>query len=253
MVGKAYHPNASAPMMGRWRFPLLPREFQVALKTSYTDQRTGGQTTHASRINPLFEFSGNLPAFCPELYQVYRLARIRAIHVDMEVVNTSASQPLTATVCCVPLSSANAIVDPRNVASIPNSVSRQVGIAAGMSRVRIQKTFIGEKEFGQLAVSGLDFSQTYGEALATAVLGDCPAIYAGVIATVTGGNWTGVIRYVYTYHIEFTEYTNQLTSPIPHKPDCISEEPSWEEPPMSLKARHKERIQSRGTKRSKEG
>jgi len=149
----------------------------------------------------------------PELFQIYRLARIKAINISMEVINTS-STPLTATVCCLPLTIAQGVIDPRNISSIPGSITRQVGIATGMSRTRIIKTFVGEKELGQSALSGKEYSQSFSEALLPAVESDFPAIYSGVISTVSSATWTGVINYVYTWHIEFTEYTTGLTGSI---------------------------------------
>jgi len=197
-------------MLSRWRFPTLPRQFQISLRSTYTDQRTGGQTTQAQKVVPLFEFNGTFPAMSPELFQIYRLARIKAINISMEVINTS-SVPLTATLCCLPLTIAQGVTDPRNISSIPGSLTRQVGISTGMSRSHLTKTFVGEKELGQSALSGKEYSQTFSEALLPAVETDLPAIYSGVISTVNSASWTGVINYVYTWHIEFTEYTTGLT------------------------------------------
>jgi len=149
----------------------------------------------------------------PELFQIYRLARIKAISISMEIINTS-NTPLTATLCCLPLTIAQGVTDPRNISSIPGSITKQVGIATGMSRSRIVRTFVGEKELGQSALSGKEYSQSFSEALLPAVESDFPAIYSGVISTVTSASWTGVVNYVYTWHIEFTEYTTGLTGSI---------------------------------------
>jgi len=147
----------------------------------------------------------------------------------MEVINTS-STPLTATVCCLPLAIANNVVDPRNISSIPGAITRQIGLSTGMSRAKITKTFIGERELGESAVSGLEFAQTFAEAQAAATQPKLPAIYSGVISTVSSTSWTGVINYVYTWHLEFTEYTTGLTFPVEQtKPDSFLEESEEEE------------------------
>jgi len=190
----------------------LPHEFQISLKRTATDERTGGQTTQAATKWPLLEFNGVLPLFAAELYQIYRFCRITAIHLQMEVVNTSSTQPLTCVMCVLPLVRVNAITDPRGMSDIPNALTKQVGLSTGFSRVVLNKTFVAQKELGQSIHSGSEFTQTYSEALSAASQDDFPSIYAGVIASSTGGNWTGIIKYVATYHLEFSEYdTSNLT------------------------------------------
>jgi len=189
-----------------WRHRVLPHEFQIALKMTRTDERTGGQTTQAATKWPLLEFNANLPMFAAQLYQIYRFARITAIHLQMEVVNTSSTQPLTCVMCVLPLVRVNAITDPRAVSDVPNAITKQVGLSTGMSRVVLNKTYVSQKELGQSILSGSEFTQTYSEALSAASQDDFPSIYAGVIASSTGGNWTGIIKYVAIYHLEFSEY-----------------------------------------------
>jgi len=216
---------------------VLPRQFRVTLRSTYTDQRTGGQTTQAARVRPLFEYDATFPAMAPELFHIYRLSRIKAMGISMEVINTSLT-PLTATVTCLPLAIAQGVTDPRNISSIPGSTTRQVGIATGMSRSKIVRTYIGEKELGESAASGLEFAQTFAQAQASATQSTLPAIYSGVISTVSGATWTAVINYVYTWHVEFTEYTTGLTEilvgPTPPKTDRSFEDES--EPQSPVKA-----------------
>jgi len=84
-----------------------------------------------------------------------------------------------------------------------------------------------------------------------------------VIASSTGGNWTGIIKYVATYHLEFSEYdTSDLTvHPVDDnqriKPkklkatdmdidkECASDgedDPSWVEPTPQQRAKLKARM-----------
>jgi len=178
---------------------------QFALKGTLTDERTGGQTTQAAVLFPLLEYNARLPFYASQLYQIYRFSRITAIHVQMEVVNTSSTAPLTAVMCCLPLVRANAITDPRGMADVPNALCKQVGLSTGMSRVVLNKTYVSQKELGQSILSGSEFYQTYSEALSAASQNDFPAIYCGVIASQTGANWTGIMKYVITYHVEFSD------------------------------------------------
>lgn len=200
---------AQRPRVSRFRFPQLPKQFQVRLRSTYTDQRTGGQVDQAARVQPLFEYNANFPAMSPELFQIYRLSRIKSISITMEVINTSTT-PLTATVVCLPYGIATAVVDPRNISSIPGSITKQVGIATGMSRACIKKTYVGEIELGESAESGLEYAQTFAQAQASATQVKLPSIYSGVISTVTSASWTGVINYIYEWNVEFTEYTTGL-------------------------------------------
>lgn len=211
---------AQRPALSRWRFPSLPKQFQVNLRATYTDQRTGGQVDQAARVQALFEYGGTFPAMTPELFQIYRLSRIKAIGISMEVINTS-STPLTATICCLPYAIATAVVDPRNISSIPGSVTKQVGLSTGMSRAKIVKTYVGEKELGESASSGLEFAQTFAQAQAAPTQAKLPAIYSGVISTVSSATWTAVINYVYTWHVEFTEYTTGLRAVSPPETETI--------------------------------
>lgn len=235
-----------------WNHRLLPREFQIALKGTITDERTGGQTTQAAVLFPLLEFNSRLPMYAPQLYQIYRFCKIRAIHIKMEVVNTSATQPLTATMCCLPLVRANAIVDPRGMADVPNAICKQVGLSTGMSRIVLNKSYISERELGQSTLSGSEYYQSYSEAISAASQDDFPSVYCGVIASSTGGNWTGIIKYVVTYDLEFTEYEDvapsmkgslktkqKLVKAENERDEDEDSQASWVEPDPSSRAKMK--------------
>lgn len=191
--------------MERSRFPSLPKEFEISLKGYYHDERTGGQTTQASRRTPLCEFDTQLPRYAAEFYQIYRHARIMAIDVKMNVVNTSSTEPLIAAMVALPLAVVNGITTPQTVASVPGHVLKQVGLSTGMSRAVLHHRFVSERELGELTIGSNTYLQTYSEALSSAVWTELPCIYAGVIAARTGATWTGIIDYEYTYHLRFSE------------------------------------------------
>jgi len=190
--------------------------------------------------------------YASQFYQIYRFAKITAIHVRAEVVNTSSTTPLTATMACMPLVRANATTDPRSASDIPNAITKQCGLSTGMSRVVLDKTFISQRELGQSILCGQEYYQTYSEALSAATLDDFPCIYVGVISS-NGVSWTGIIRYVVTYHIEFSEYDDvapaatinsqpALKGVVPGRLMREEVEPedgsnSWVEPTPSLRAR----------------
>lgn len=187
-------------------FPQMPQEFEVALSYYYHDERTGGQTTQAARIYPLLEFNTQLPRYAAELYQIYRHARIMAIDVKMEVVNTSSTEPLIAAIGVLPLVNANAITNPQTIVSVPGSILKQIGLSTGLSKVTLNKRFISEKWLGELSIGSNTYLQTYSEALSAAIWTELPAVYAGVIAARNGATWTGIIDYRLIFHLRWSEY-----------------------------------------------
>jgi len=189
------------------KFPILPREFECALDYYYHDERTGGQTTQAARLAPLCEFNTQLPRFASELYQIYRHARIMAIDVHMEIVNTSSTEPLIAAVGCLPLVNCNAITNPQTIVSVPGSVLKQVGLSTGLSKVTINKRFVTDRMLGELTIGSNTYLQTYSEALSSAIWTELPCIYMGVIAAKNGATWTGIIDYKLRFHIRWSEYS----------------------------------------------
>lgn len=189
------------------RFAPLPREYEVALKYYYHDERTGGQTTQAARSQTMCEFDTQLPRYCAELFQIYRHARIMAVDVHMEIVNTSSTEPLIAAVGVLPLANVSAITNPQTIASVPGSVLKQVGLSTGMSRATINKKYVTERQLGELTCGSNTYLQTYSEALSAAVWTELPCIYMGVIAARNGATWTGIIDYQLTFHIRFSEYS----------------------------------------------
>jgi len=192
--------------MEKSRFPLLPTEFEVALKYYYHDERTD-RTAQSSRVQPLCEFNTQLPRYAAELYQIYRHARIMAIDIRMEVVNLSSTEPLIAAIGVLPLVNVNAITSPQTIASVPGTVFKQVGLATGMSRQVLTKRCCTEKELGELTIGSNTYLQTYSEALSSAIWTELPAIYSGVIAAKNGATWAGIVDYQLTFHLRFSEYS----------------------------------------------
>lgn len=228
-------------------FPLLPTEYECALNYYYHDERTGGQTTQASRIHPLCEFNTQLPRYAAELYQIYRHARIMAIKVQMEIVNTSSSEPLLAAIGVLPLVNASAITNPQTIVSVPKTIYKQIGVAQGLSKVTLTKKFVTEIQLGELTLGSNTYLQTYSEAISAAIWTELPAIYAGVIAAKNGATWTGIIDYKLTFHIRWSELnipslgkgikTNVVRDEDPSEDDEMDEE--WVQPPLQRRRGHR--------------
>lgn len=224
--------------MEKSTFPALPQEMEVALSYYYHDERTGGQTTQANRRFPLCEFDTQLPRYAPELYQIYRHARIMAIDLKMEVVNTSSTEPLIAAVGVLPLANVASITTPLTIISVPGAVYKQIGLSTGMSRVTINKRFVTEKWLGELTIGSNTYLQTYSEALSSAIWTELPSIYAGVIGAKTGATWTGIIDYRLVYHLRFSEYNipslGLIRNPKPvymDENDDEADDVEWVQPP----------------------
>jgi len=177
------------------------------------------------------------------LYQIYRHARIMALDVHMEVVNTSSSEPLIAAVGVLPLANASAITNPQTIASVPGSLFKQIGLSTGMSRATLHKRYVTEKELGELTIGSQTYLQTYSEALSAAVWTELPALYTGVIAAKNGATWTGIIDYRLTYHIRFSEYNipalgyisskERLNRDVSEMEESM-EDQEWVQPPPPL-------------------
>lgn len=197
----------TAPISSPALFPRLPRQLEVSLKGQYMDQQTGGSTFPANRAYALTEFDTHLPRFAAELYQIYRYARITAVGITMDIVNTSSTQPLYAALAVVPYAEATGSWAPFHYTEMPGSVTTSVGLSSGASQRRIRKLAITDRELGAMTTSGNEFAQTYSQALAAATRIDAPAI-VGSVQSETGASWTGVIRYEVVYHIQFYELIN---------------------------------------------
>jgi len=207
------------------RFPLIPKEFQCALVFKKHDERTGGQTTPANWVQSLVEFDTHLPRFGPELYQIYRQARIMAVDVRMSITNLSATEPLLAAIGVLPFVDASvSTLSPQVFADWPGATVAQVGVLNGLSVKTLRRRFVTEKELGEMTISGTDFLQTYSEAITGGVKGELPAIYCGVIASKVGATWTGIIQYEFTFHIRFSELNYPSLGKAPAQLPSMSED-----------------------------
>lgn len=247
MVGRGSQ-NVTGLYIEKSHFPSLPREFEIALDYYYHDERTGGQTAQAARIHPLCEFNTQLPRYAAELYQIYRHARIMAIDITMEVVNTSSTEPLIAAIGVLPLVNANALTSPQTIASVPGTIFKQIGLATGMSKAVLRRRCVTEKYLGELTIGSNTYLQTYSEALASAVWTELPAIYGGVIAAKNGATWTGIVDYRLTFHIRWSELNIpslgiinkaraqglKKSPPVRDDTENDEEEEMWEMPPPAL-------------------
>jgi len=184
------------------------------------------------------EFSTSLPRYATELYQIYRHARIMALDVKMDVVNTSGAEPLLSVIGVLPLVNCNAITNPQTIMSVPGAIFKQIGLSTGLSKATLRKRCVTEKELGEMTIGSQTYLQTYSEALSTAVWTELPAVYLGTIAARNGATWTGIIDYSITYHLRFSEYNIpslglDYGKMVPYHPDEAEsmDEKEWVKPP----------------------
>ena len=183
---------------------MLPEEFQTCLVYSKHEDKTAGQTTPWNMVQPLCEFNTNLPRFAPELFQIYRKARIMRIDVVASITNTSTTEPLITTCACLPFVDASvSTLSPITLADWPKATIIQTGVANGISVKVLRKSYSVASELGEQNV-GRTFFQDYSEAITSGVLGDLPAIYVGTVASKPGATWTALFQYEFRMHIRFS-------------------------------------------------
>jgi hypothetical protein len=122
----------------------MPKEFSVALPFTESDS-SGGTPAARVRTYGLFEVLGNRPLYMAELFSIYRYCRITAVHVQMEVVNTSSTVPLRMVAATVPWNDSTTI---DTLSQRPGAIVKIVGLSTGSSKAVIRKTWHTQVEQG---------------------------------------------------------------------------------------------------------
>lgn len=150
------------------------------------------------------DFYNRLPAYAASMYQIYRFARINAVHLHAELVATGTS-PMLIAASVLPYVQANSSsVDPHQLASRPRAISKTSGQSTGMSRVVLNKTYSTSEELGQLNYSDSAW-QSYSEALSVIPNPDNPFIVVSVDSLNASDTWSATVTYKLTIHMQFFE------------------------------------------------
>lgn len=178
-----------------------------ALRNAYTKTAASSLFPVAVRFG-LFEFLGDTPQYLPQLYTMYKFAKLIAVHIRMEVINTGTA-PLLIAMATMPYSDTSTTMDPRQIQERPRSVSTTVGASTGTSKGVISRTYYAFDEMGQ-PVYDRTFWITQLQSLSTSpVDADEPTILAGVgNVDPAATSVTFVANYQVTYHIQFFDLEN---------------------------------------------
>jgi len=192
--------------------PALPREFEFSSKYSTYDIRLAN-TGPSVKIFGLMDFYNQLPSFAASFYQIYKFARINAMHLHAEVVSTGVPVMIAADI--LPYSQANsALVDPHFIASRPRAVSKVTGSSTGMSKVTLNKTFKTAENLGQLNYSDSAW-QSYSEALSVTPNPDNPFLCVAIDSINAADEWAADTVLRITYHMQFFELQDPSLTDTP--------------------------------------
>jgi hypothetical protein len=182
----------------------LPRELSVALKYQYHDRRDSN-TTPSAYVFGLFEYLNQKPMFSSELFNMYRLCRVTAVHIKAEIINLSSTVPLILSVGTLPWSSATSTFDPYLIAERPRAVSRTVATSTGMSRAIINKTYFSFDELGNPVYDAQHYFDSVQAGSSTPQDQEAPCVIVSVGAADSTSTWTGLTTYTVTYHVQYFE------------------------------------------------
>jgi hypothetical protein len=205
----------------------MPSEMQMALRHRDTDIRVD-YNLPSYRTFGLFEFLTHQPMYSRILYQLYKFARITAVNVKMEVVNTG-STAVTASMCVLPWIDTPAgggpVLDPQDAAEYPRSITKQVGNSTGMSKATLQRTWPAFDQLGQPVYSP-DFWVTATQAASsTPVNPDQPVVYCVIDATDGTLNWSANVSYTLTFHVQWFNLERDTLDELEDVVSIVSKHP----------------------------
>lgn len=190
-------------------FPLIPTQMNFALRTSFSYSRSAALLPATTRYG-IFEFLSDTPQFLPQMYAIYKYAKLAAVDVHFEVVNTGA-EPLLCALGSLPHIDSSLAMPPQQVAERPHSISKVVGGANGMNRAILSKRFIAAQELGQPVFDRQYWIDAAQSLSSTPVDANAPVAAASVGNVLLGGtSVTFQANVRVTYHVQFFD----LVSPV---------------------------------------
>jgi len=152
--------------------------------------------------------------FLPELYEIYRYARITAVHIQMEVTNTG-SVPLAIATATLPFASISLTGSPLALMERPRSVFKSCAGSGGVSKAVIRKLFHSFDELGNPTYDHKYWVDVTQAASATPQDTNEPAIACAVGALDETSTWAAIVTYRITYHIQWFELNYADVVPDP--------------------------------------
>lgn len=195
--------------------PPLPREMQFSSKYSTYDIRLAN-TGPSVKIFGMMDFYNQLPSYVASFYQIYKYARINALHLHFEMVSTGEA-PMIVAADILPYTQANsASVDPHFIASRPRAISRITGGSTGMSKTTLNKTWKTAQSTGQVNYSDSAW-QSYSEALSVTPDPDHPFLCIAMDSVNATDTWAADTVIRVTYHMQFFEQQDPSLTETPEE------------------------------------
>jgi hypothetical protein len=186
-------------------YPRLPNEMRLSLRTVTNVTHALGVAPVVYRI-PLLELLTGLstvaaPGYLPQLYQIYRYARVTAVQVKTEIQNQG-TVPLV--VAIAPISYADlGTITWGEAADIPRSIVRTVGPAAGNSSMIVRSSYNPYMVLGQ-RINSLNYAMTFSQSTASSPLEPEEPLLAIAIQASDGVSaWGAITQFDVVYHLEF--------------------------------------------------
>jgi hypothetical protein len=187
------------------RFPRLPNEMRLSLRTVTNVSHAIGVAPVVYRI-PILETLTGLstvaaPGYMPQLYQIYRYARITAVDVKIEMQNQG-SVPLV--VAIAPISYPDlSVITWGELADVPRAIVRTVGTNTGSSALSVKSSYNPYMVLGQ-RINSLNYAMTISQSLASSPLDPEEPILAIAVQASDGVSaWAAVTQFDVVYHFEF--------------------------------------------------
>ncbi len=165
-------------------------------------------------------------------YFLYRYARISAVHVKMEIVNTG-TVPVTAAMCTLPWldtpAGSGTPLGPVEAAEYPRAVTTQIGTNTGMSKGTIAKTFASFDQLGEPVYESRYWVDDTQALVTTPLDTREPVIYCVVDATDPTLEWSAQIVYTVTFHVQWFDLKRDTSDELLTLAESMEIVPSDEE------------------------
>lgn len=181
----------------------MPTRFSVALRAHNTTAISA--SSESTTAIGLVEFLNRRPLYTAELFAMYRYCKVRAVTINMQVINTYTTSP-------VPLQAAIGVIPYDQVSSVTmdrlletrGSVKTIVSPPGGMDRASLSRKFNVAQEFGIQPFDKTYWMTDAQSISATPVDSAEPTIVLAVdnIPSSTA-TYSATIDWVITYHVDF--------------------------------------------------
>jgi hypothetical protein len=184
-------------------FKQMPREFQVCLRELYSSTVTAGGTYNQLRIG-LLEPLGRTPTFMTQLFNIYKLAKVIRVDLEVNVVNATTAGsvvPLQVVTAAVPFSDSTGYTDITVPSELPSAQLKILSATGGMDRLKLRQSYMVDNLVGEMGGPKWWFTQAQS-ASSTPLAQEEPVFIVGIQPLVLT-TWTAHVQCIVRYHVEF--------------------------------------------------